>query len=95
MRKTKAMCQGCRNDFYNGKNDLGVSECWSFKTAKIETRYRIGHWTPMDRPENFHKERVLGCYHQPGRYVWLKELPAHIKVMRRRKTKTLATGADR
>jgi len=28
-------------------------------------------------------ERVLSCYHQPGRYVWLKELPPHIKAMKR------------
>lgn len=29
-------CAGCRNDFYNGHNDLGVKECWSREDAKRE-----------------------------------------------------------
>ena len=32
----KKHCWGVRNDFYNGKNDLGVKECWSFDSKKKE-----------------------------------------------------------
>jgi hypothetical protein len=31
----KKYCQGCRDDFYNGKNDRGVKECNSLKNAKV------------------------------------------------------------
>lgn len=29
-----ATCVGCRDDFYNDKNPLGVKRCWSLKSAK-------------------------------------------------------------
>jgi hypothetical protein len=32
----KKLCLGCREDFYNGKNSLGVKECWYFKGSKLE-----------------------------------------------------------
>lgn len=41
-------CAGCRDDFYNGNNPMGVKECWMLKTAKIVTRYRTGTWTKTD-----------------------------------------------
>jgi len=31
----KAMCQGCHDDFYNGRNPYGIKECWHFKDAKV------------------------------------------------------------
>ena len=61
----KSDCIGCGNDFYNGKNDLGVDECWSFKDAKIVSRITIGHW---ENPpyKNKKKIKVPNCYHQRG-----------------------------
>lgn len=61
----KKHCAGCRNNFYNGNNDLGVQECWSLKRAKLKTRYQIGTWTPTFR-ENFVKVRLPNCYRKVG-----------------------------
>ncbi len=33
--KTKKLCVGCHDNFYNGNNDLGVKECWSYPDAKV------------------------------------------------------------
>ena len=37
-------CAGCRNDFYNGNNKLGVKECWSLADAKLVSRIPVGYW---------------------------------------------------
>jgi len=94
-KKCKALCRGCRNDFYNGNNDMGVKECWSFKGAKVAKRWRIGWWTSMDRPENFHEVTTLDCFHQTGTAAYLKELPEHIRAMMRRKPKKVARRVPR
>lgn len=78
MKATKQDCVGCRDDFYNGKNEYGVQECWNFKTAEIVTLYQIGYWTPMDRAENFIKVKRPRCYHAEG-FAYLKELPEHLR----------------
>ena len=31
-------CGGCRQNFYNGNNDIGVSECWSLAKSKLKKR---------------------------------------------------------
>jgi hypothetical protein len=41
VKPEKRMCQGCRDDFYNGKNPYGVTECWGFKTARVVDK--VGH----------------------------------------------------
>lgn len=74
----KENCAGCSEDFYNGKNDLGVQECWSFKSAEVVTLYQIGYNTPMDRKENFRKVKRPNCYRQRGS-VFMKELPSHLR----------------
>lgn len=61
----KIHCVGCRNNFYNGNNDIGVKECWQLKTARLKTRYGIGWWTSTFK-ENFIKTKKPSCYHQPG-----------------------------
>ncbi len=72
MKRTKAekrcYCAGCRDDFYNGHNNLGVHECWSLAKARIVTRYRIGWWTDPASPEAFTRVTTLSCHHAPGRY---------------------------
>lgn len=64
MAKSRAMCSGCRNNFYNGNNDIGVKECWSFKSAKVVTRMRVGTWQPP--PYIWNPQKVLSCYHESG-----------------------------
>lgn len=35
LKPNKAQCMGCRDDFYNGHNPMGVKECWGFNTARV------------------------------------------------------------
>lgn len=67
MKKSKQMCNGCRNDFYNGNNDLGVSSCWSFDGATVQNKIKI----PIHQRPPYHQKpiKVLSCFHQRG-YVF-------------------------
>ena len=58
-------CMGCRNDFYNGKNEFGIKECWSLKEARLVSRIAVGHWEP---PPYLHKKKVKvpNCWHDEG-----------------------------
>jgi hypothetical protein len=62
-------CSGCRNNFYNGNNDMGIKECWSLKSAKLTKRLLI----PVDMPPpyTFPPRTVPDCYHV-DRYVTVK-----------------------
>ena len=71
-------CNGCRDDFYNGKNAIGVKRCWMLKDAKLVTRYRIGTWTRPTEPGAFTECKVLSCYHQNG-YHYVTKLPDFVK----------------
>lgn len=51
-------CAGCRNNFYNGRNDVGVKECWSLKSAKVVMKdiyQSLDSTTPV-------KTKTLDCY---------------------------------
>ncbi len=63
----KKNCFGCRNDFYNGKNGMGVKECWSFKSAKLEWRIPVGMQEPPPY-KNKKAKRVPNCWHGEGPY---------------------------
>jgi hypothetical protein len=39
-------CHGCRDDFYNGHNNLGVTRCWNLASAMMESKLDI----PVDLP---------------------------------------------
>ena len=73
--KSKALCSGCRDDFYNDHNPIGVKECWCFKDAEVVTRYRLGWWTQPTQPGSFTKVTTLSCHYAPGKYAHYKELP--------------------
>lgn len=75
-------CSGCRDNFYNGNNSLGIKECWCLSSAKLVTRYKIWWWTPMDKASNFQEVRVLSCYHdlENGHgHAYLQNIPAHLQ----------------
>lgn len=72
------LCSGCRDNFYNGNNNLKVKECWSLKSARKVRRWRIGWWTPMDKTENFIAVTTLSCYHNTGNTAYLERLPQHL-----------------
>ena len=60
--KTKNMCSGCRDDFYNHNRKDG---CWCFASAEIVTRIRVGIW---ENPP-YHPNRAadcLSCYRPVG-----------------------------
>ena len=75
-RKDTSMCRGCRNDFYNGNNSIGVSECWSLKGAQVVKRWRQGWWTQTDAPGTLVQVKTYDCHHETGSYAFLKELPS-------------------
>lgn len=51
----KQHCNGCRNNFYNNNNSLGIKECWNLKNAKLVTCIPIGHW---ESPPYLNKKKV-------------------------------------
>jgi hypothetical protein len=58
-------CSGCREDFYNDKNPLGVKQCWMRKSAKLAPSVLIHidqvppyrNLKPKDRPTCYKAER--------------------------------------
>ena len=72
--KSNTHCSGCRNNFYNGHNDLGVSECWSLPDAKLVTKYCIPSNVPMNIKSAYVKVKVPNCYHKTG-YAYLERIP--------------------
>lgn len=96
-------CNGCRDDFYNtGRDDFGgsgdtqshVRECWSLKTAKVVTRYRLGWWTQPTSRKAFAKVKTHDCHHAPGRYAHYKALPDDLLTPKERARKALAARAE-
>jgi hypothetical protein len=62
MSKTKAMCRGCRDDFYNRTQAEG---CWSFEKAKIVNRVKVGTWEPPPYALS-RREVCLSCFNADG-----------------------------
>lgn len=71
-------CLGCEDDFYNGKNPMGVKQCWGLKTAKILTRYEIDTWTTPTQRGAFSEVKKPNCYHAKGQHYYEK-LPSFVK----------------
>lgn len=61
MKKSKDLCRGCRDDYYNQNRDEG---CWMFARAKVVQLQRVGTWQPP--PYEWHPETRLTCYHADG-----------------------------
>lgn len=57
MKKTKQLCDGCHNDYYNQTREDG---CWSFRTAKRVQKVRVGTW--QDPPYVWQPVDTLDCY---------------------------------
>jgi len=62
--KTKLLCVGCHCDFYNGKNDLGVEECWSYSDAEVIKKKRVS--IDQRPPWNQEATWMMKCYRAPG-----------------------------
>jgi len=73
-----ARCSGCRNDFYNGHNDLGVKRCWSAKDGRMVKRYATGTWTLPTTKGAFREVHVPSCYHRDGTH-YTDRVPDFVK----------------
>lgn len=77
MSKSTAPCVGCNDDFYNGKNNLGIARCRSLESALLVKRWQLGWWVMPTLPGAFVEVETYHCHYEPGRYAFEKELPAH------------------
>lgn len=60
----KSNCAGCKDDFYNGKNGLGVKECFRLRKARLVLKKRVGiNQTP---PWKQKPVKVPDCYREKG-----------------------------
>mgnify|MGYP001576579523 CR=1 FL=1 len=73
--KSKTLCEGCRNDFYNQPGNAPGGECWLFQKAKVATRWRLPWWTAPTESGAFTKVRTLDCHTEPGRFAFYETLP--------------------
>lgn len=64
----KKHCEGCRNDFYNGRDNVGGRDCWSLKDAKLVMRKEV-HINQMP-PWNQPAKEVPNCYRR-SQYVYV------------------------
>lgn len=71
--KSRALCAGCRDDFYNTAMPKG---CWSFPKAKVVKRYAIGTFTLPTTPGAFTRVWTLDCKRCPGREVYSEKVPS-------------------
>jgi len=60
----RKFCAGCEDDFYNGNNPYGVTECWSLKDAVRIKRKEVGVW--QSPPWNQKAAMFPKCYHRKG-----------------------------
>ncbi len=66
-KKSKELCRGCEDNFYNGNNQLGVKECCNYKPAKLKLCKVVGTWdTPPWEYQPI--EWVLDCKRGYGRH---------------------------
>ncbi len=64
MPKSKEMCKGCEDNFYNGNNQYGIKCCWNYKTARIVKRRQV-HYSQVP-PWNQDPIKVLSCMRIKG-----------------------------
>lgn len=64
----KKFCAGCRDNFYNGNNDLGITECWCLDSATFVMKKKV----PIDLrpPWNMESTKVLSCRNERG-YIYV------------------------
>ena len=73
MDKSKQMCLGCRDEYYNQTRKEG---CWMYANAKIVTRTKVGIW--QEPPYTWRPEKTFSC-HSPSGSVWLKRDDSRVR----------------
>jgi hypothetical protein len=71
-------CSGCADDFYNGKNPLGVKKCWMRDKARLATKFRIHRDSMPGWKGAFTEVLVPNCYRGQG-FVHYEKLPDFVK----------------
>jgi hypothetical protein len=68
-KKTKGLCVGCRDNYYNHPQNSTTGECWSFSSARVRRK----KFVPLDMrpPWTLPVVTTLSCYRRPG-YVAVK-----------------------
>lgn len=61
IKKSKKMCVGCRDDYYNHSQPDG---CWMFPDARIVERMKVG--TFQTPPYKWKPRQTLNCYSPEG-----------------------------
>lgn len=74
------LCVGCREDYYNGKNERGIARCWMLDSAKPVVKYRIGIQTLPASPGAYTKVNTLSCHSGPKGFVHHEKLPNFVKL---------------
>lgn len=64
--KDTSHCGGCRQNFYNGNNSLGVRRCWHLKAAKLVWRYPVHR--DQRPPYRLERVQVPNCYSPNAMY---------------------------
>ena len=62
-------CAGCEDDFYNGKNPMGITECWMRTTATLVPRLLIH--IDQAPPYSMKPQQLPSCYRKK-RYATVK-----------------------
>ena len=67
-------CGGCDDDFYNGKNPMGIKRCWNLKWGELVFRKEV----PMNQSPPWDQKpgRFLSCYRRNG-YVYVDPERTH------------------
>lgn len=73
--KSKSMCSGCRDDYYNRPGNSTTGECWCYAKAKVVRRWRIHWWTAPTVPQAYTEVETLACHREPGQYAFHEQLP--------------------
>jgi len=73
--KSKQMCSGCHDDFYNHGGATGMTNhCWSYDSAEVVKGIEIGKWdNPPYRKVPIIKK--LSCFHSDNRNFFFVKLP--------------------
>ncbi len=74
----KKDCLGCIDDYYNGKNTIGVTECWMFKDAEIVSKFRLHRDSSMNNRNNYQEVQKPKCYREKN-FVFLGQIPEYAK----------------
>jgi len=72
--KTKSLCYGCRQDYYNHNAEGG---CWMFPSAVVVELTKVGVW--QNPPYKWNPKETLSC-HEPDGSVWIKQDDPRIPV---------------